>query len=130
MRLTDGSFTYTGGIWEGTSGHMGPTAVVQNEHVRILITSFATYDWADEQFQSVQLDARQAKFVVVKNPMNYRFAYRDVAKAAIVVDTPGPTPAHVLNLPYRRITRPAFPFDEEIPDLPVKVFQRNAAHDG
>ena len=55
-----------------------------------------TYNWADEQFRAVGLDP---------------------AEAALLVDTPGPTPAHVLNLPYRRITRPAFPFEEEIPDV-------------
>ena len=30
----------------------------------------------------------------------------------LVVDTPGPTPAHVLHLPYQRIDRPVFPFDD------------------
>ena len=34
-----------------------------------------------------------AKFVVVKNPMNYRLGYAGVFKEAYILDTPGPTPA-------------------------------------
>jgi len=44
--------------------------------------------------------------------MNYRFAYRGVGKAALIVDTPGPTPPHVRGLPYRRMQRPFFLHDD------------------
>lgn len=37
--------------------------------VRILLSTHATYDWADEQFRSVDLDPAAAKFIVAKNPM-------------------------------------------------------------
>ena len=130
VHLSDGRFRYTGGLFGGTEASMGPSAVLAIGALRVLVMSQPTYDWADEQFRAVRLDPIDAKFVWVKNPMNYRFAYRDVAKAAIVVDPPGPTPAHVLNLPYRRITRPAFPFDEDIPGLRAKVVQGNAAYTG
>ena len=38
----------------------------------MLVMSTATYDWADEQYLTMGLDPAQAKFVVVKNPMNFR----------------------------------------------------------
>ena len=63
------------------------------------------------------MDVRHARFIGVKNPMNYRHAYRDLMKAAYIVDTPGPTPAHVRNLNFKRMQRPFFPLDEEIPTL-------------
>ncbi|MCY3904179.1 MAG: MlrC C-terminal domain-containing protein [Caldilineaceae bacterium] len=120
-RLSDGDFVYDGGLFGGTRASMGLSAVVQIGSVELLIMSQPTYDWGDEQFRSVGMDVRRAKFVGVKNPMNYRRAYRDVMKAAFVVDTPGPTPAHVRNLRYRRMKRPFFPFDEEIPGLEIPV---------
>ena len=40
--LSSGQFQYRGGIWDGTEGQMGPTAVLQVGGIRILITSFAT----------------------------------------------------------------------------------------
>ena len=115
--LGDGRFQYSGGIWEQTWASMGPSAVLRVGSVRVLIMSQATYDWADEQFRSMGLDPRQAKFVVVKNPMNYRFSYAGLARASFVLDTPGPTPATLRHVQYRQMKRPYFPADAEIPGL-------------
>ncbi len=122
-RLSDGRFRYTGGMWEGVDGQMGPTAVLTAGAVRILVTTYATYDWMDEQFRSVQLDPATAKFVVAKNPMNYRRAYGGMAKAIFILDTPGPTPPTVKHLSYRRLERPYFPLDEHIPGLTPTILR-------
>ena len=47
---------------------------------------------------------------------------RGISKGALVVDTPGPTPASVRHLPYRRMKRPWFPLDSDIPGLQPTVF--------
>ena len=117
VRLTDGRFTFSGGQWEGKVAEMGPTAVLAVGSVRVLIMSKATYDWADEQFQSVGLDPAAAKFIVAKNPMNYRHAYGDIAKAVRVLDTPGPTPASLKHVAFQKLQRPYFPADTDIPGL-------------
>ncbi len=121
VRLGDGTFTYTGGIWEGQQGNMGPTAVLAIGAVQVLIASRPTYDWADEQFRCMGLDVRGAKFVVAKNPMNYRIAYAEVAKAAYILDTPGATPASMRHYRYRHLQRPYFPADDDIPGLTPTV---------
>ncbi|MDB5339313.1 MAG: hypothetical protein JWN70_4932 [Planctomycetaceae bacterium] len=123
IRLSEGRFRYTGGIWDGQQGDMGPTAVLRVGSIDVLITSHATYDWNDEQFQSVGLSAREAKFVVVKNPMNYRMAYGEFAKAVFVLDTPGPTPATLRNLQFRKLQRPYFPLDADLPGMGLKVYR-------
>jgi microcystin degradation protein MlrC len=115
--LTDGRFVYSGGIWEGQAGEMGPTAWLRAGNVDILVTSFATYDWADEQFRAVGMDPAAARFVVVKNPMNYRVGYAGRFVAAYVLDTPGATPASLRHVRFSRLERPYFPADEEIPGL-------------
>ncbi len=120
-RLSDGSFLYDGGLFGGTRASMGLSAVLQIGSIQLLVMSQPTYDWGDEQFRSVGMDVRRAKFIGVKNPMNYRHAYRELMKAAFIVDTPGPTPAHVRNLNFERMQRPFFPLDEEIPDLEIPV---------
>ena len=106
--LSDGCFTYTGGQWEGLRAEMGPTAVFSIGNIKVLITSRATYDWSDEQFQAVGLDPAAAKFVVAKNPMNYQLAYGSIAKATYILDTPGPTPATLRNRTYDKLKRPYF----------------------
>ena len=110
--ISDGRFRYEGGLFGGTWGSMGPSAVLRVGGIRLLVMSEPTYDWLDEQYRAVGLEPRRAKFIGAKNPMNYRFAYGGIAAAMLVVDTPGPTPAHVLDLPYERIDRPAYPFED------------------
>ena len=120
-KLHDGRFTYTGGQWEGLHADMGPSAILSVGAVRILITSLASYDWSDEQFRALDLDPTLAKFIVAKNPMNYRQAYGDIAKAVFVLDTPGPTPATLKNVNFAKLQRPYFPADLDIPGLEPTV---------
>ncbi len=115
--LTDGRFVYSGGIWGGQTATMGATALIRIGNLRVLVASHATYDWSDEQYRSVGLDPGAAKFVVVKNPMNYRVGYAGRYRAAYVLDTPGPTPASLRHVKFQRLERPYFPADEEIPGL-------------
>ena len=113
-RLSDGRFVYTGGIWDGVAGEMGASAVFKAGEVQILISSQPTYDWVDEQYRSMEMDAREAKFVVAKNPMNYRMAYGNYAKGVFVLDTPGPTPPTMRHVEFKKVKRPYFPLDEYI----------------
>ena len=113
-QLSDGVFTYRGGIWDGRVGYMGLTAVLKVASIQIVISSNATYDWMTEQFELLTLDIIRAKFIVVKNPMNYQQAYEKIMKAAFVLDTPGPTPANTKALTYTNITNNWFPLDKDI----------------
>jgi microcystin degradation protein MlrC len=126
LLLDDGRFHYSGGIWEGQLGEMGPSAVLAIGPVHVLITTHATYDWADEQYRAVGLDPCSAKFVVVKNPMNYRFGYAGIYRAAFILDTPGPTPAILHQVRYRHVQRPYYPADREIPGLEPVVLRGRA----
>ena len=119
-RLGDGRFVYQGGFWDGQPGAMGPTAVLRIGAIDLLIASHGTYEWADEQYRSHDLDPSSAKFIVVKNPMNYRMSY-GAAKATFILDTPGPTPPTLKHVRYRNLARPYYPSDEEIPDLTPTV---------
>ncbi len=121
--LTDGKFVYSGGIWGGQTGGMGPSAKLSVGPVEILVASHATYDWADEQYRSIGMDPGRAKFIVVKNPMNYRVGYAERFVRAFVLDTPGPTPASLRHVEYRRLKRPYFPADEAIANLRPTIYR-------
>ena len=121
LRVVDQRVCLTGGFLGGTWASMGLSAVLHAGAMEILITSRPTYDWADEQYRAAGMDVRRAEFVGVKNPMNHRLAYGEVAKATFIVDTPGPTAASLRRLPYKRVHRPLFPLDEDIPHAQVTV---------
>jgi microcystin degradation protein MlrC len=128
LRLCSGEFEYEGGPWGGQQVTMGPSAVLEVGLVHVLITTLPTYDWADEQYRAAGCEVRTAKWVVVKNPMNYRMTYGPFARAMYLLDTPGPTPATLRHVRYRQLQRPYFPADTEIPDLRPAVAQSRAAH--
>lgn len=126
-RIGAGQFRYTGGIWEGQLGDMGPCAVLHIGPIQVLVASHATYDWADEQFRALDLDPSQAKFVVVKNPMNYRLGYAGLMRQAFLLDTPGPTPAVLHHVNFQNIQRPYYPADRDIADLQPRVWRHESA---
>ncbi|QDU09799.1 MlrC C-terminal domain-containing protein [Gimesia aquarii] len=102
-------------------GTGGPTAVFCIGSIRVIIMSRATYDWSDEQIRTVGLAPLDAKFIVAKNPMNYRFAYGTIAKAIFVLDKPGPTPATLKHVRFKKLQRPYFPADLNIPGLQPSI---------
>lgn len=115
-RLSDGSFSYEGGIFEGAAT-MGPSAVLAVGAIKVLVTTHATYEWLDEQYRAVGLNPEGAKFVVAKSTINHLMAYGDFARDIIVLDTPGPTPGSVAGWTFKRMKRPFFPFDRDLPGL-------------
>lgn len=110
QRLFDGRFTYRGGILAGGEASMGPSALLQAGGVQLVVSSQASYEYADEQFRAAGVDPWACRFVVVKNPMNYQSAYA-AAPARWVLDTPGPTTCNLAAVPWQRITRPRYPVD-------------------
>ncbi len=113
-RTFDGGFRYRGGIFGGRQASMGPSAVVSVGALRLLVQSVPTYDWEDEQYHAAGLVAAEVKFVGVKNMMNFRRAYSRTAKAAFVLDLPGPTAPDMRMLDFERACQPWFPRDPEV----------------
>jgi len=124
LYLSDGKFIYSGGIWDGCEGNMGPAAVLKIAGVHVCLSSFPTYEWCGEQYSALELDVTRMKYIVAKNPMNYRMAFGHCSEHFIVLDTSGPTPATCKHLPYSHSQRPAFPWDDEVVE-PVRVFSQN-----
>ena len=124
-RVFQGDFRYTGGILAGTQATMGMSAVVRARSLAILIATYATYDWADEQYRCAGLEPRSAKFVGVKNMMNFREGY-PYAKGLFVLNLLGPTPPDMRMLHFQRVDRPIFPLDaldsEPLPRIRIGRF--------
>ena len=106
-------------IVEDTHAAWFPDAQVKTTLLvaRRISRKHSAHDWADEQFRSMGMDPGGARFLVVKNPMNYRVGYAGRFCAAYVLDTPGATPASLRHVKFSRLQRPYFPADEDIPGL-------------
>jgi microcystin degradation protein MlrC len=120
-RISNGRFQYTGGILGGTWATMGPSVVLEVGSIEVLISTYPTYDWADEQYRCVGMQPEEAKFVGVKNIGNFRFAYRNIMKGFFVLDVPGPTPPDMRSLPFKMVPRPVFPLDEDFGNPEIRL---------
>ena len=111
-KITDGRFTYNGGIWDKTIGEMGPSVLVSIDSIDIIISTYGTYEWNCEQFLSFDLNLDKYKFIVVKNPMNYKNSFSHIENI-FVLDTLGPTPPTCKRLKFKKIKK-YFPKDEDL----------------
>lgn len=128
IRISDGHFQYRGGLLGGIRASMGPSIVLSVGSILLLITTYPTYEWADEQYLAADIDPTSAKFVGVKNMMNFRYAYSTVMKGYYVLDLPGPTPPDMRMLPFQRVNRPVYPLDQDLikPDLRISTSSTNS----
>ena len=68
----------------------------------ILINSKPTYEWAGEQYHAMNLDLNNYKYILVKNPMNYRNLKLSGRTKYHRIDESGPTPINVEELPFTK----------------------------
>jgi microcystin degradation protein MlrC len=111
VRLVEGRFRYSGGLMSGIEASMGRSAVLAVGGATVLVTSASAYEYADEQFAAAGIDVRSQKFVVVKNPMNFKQAYA-YAPRRILLRTAGPATSDLAAVPWHAIRRPCFPMDD------------------
>ena len=97
-----GLFTYQGGIWGGETGDMGLSYLVKKSENYILINSKPTYEWAGEQYHAMNLDLNNYKYILVKNPMNYKNLKLTGRTKYHRIDESGPTPINVEKLPFTK----------------------------
>ncbi|HVR32247.1 MAG TPA: M81 family metallopeptidase [Acidimicrobiia bacterium] len=111
--LTDGHYlNHYGGIrWV----EMGPTAVLEIGPISVMITTHRPWMVDYEAYLSVGLDPRLAKIVQPKSAGAYREYYEPIA-TCIDIDVPGPAGSDLTALPYTRIPRPLWPWDDELAD--------------
>ena len=111
-RLSEGTFTYRGGIMRGTESSMGPTALLTAGPFRIVCCNFPTYEYADEHYSAAGVDLDELKYIVSKTAGNFSQGFSHAA-AAFVLATPGPTTPDQKAMPWKRVTRPIYPLDDD-----------------
>ncbi|MCL5111090.1 MAG: M81 family metallopeptidase [Chloroflexi bacterium] len=111
--LTDGKFTRD---LPPSPKNAGPTAVLQVGTIHIVVTSYPVQTIDTSAYHMAGLEPRQYKIVQVKSPGGFRAVYGPFAAGIFELDAPGPCDSELPRLPFKRIRRPLWPFD---PDLPA-----------
>jgi microcystin degradation protein MlrC len=122
--LSDGRWTPRArGYNPGIETSMGRTAVLEVGAVRMLVAERSTMTVDPELYRSHGIEPLDMKIVAVKSPNGFRAAYGPIAKAMIMVDTPGVSTANLRTIPYRRVPRPIYPLNPGVRP-PAGIFGR------
>ena len=63
-------------------------------------------------FSLLGIDPAQKKILVIKGFHHYKVNFAGLMTAAYTVGTPGVMSPDFLTIPYKRLARPKWPFDE------------------
>jgi microcystin degradation protein MlrC len=114
-------FRFGGAGYTGVEMDMGDCAVIQSGQVSLLILGNAVMTVDPAMYRAVGLEPNEAGIVVVKSHIQFRAGYEDVARAIILLDSPGMSSDRLESLPFERIERPMFPFDRAFAFVPRLV---------
>jgi glutamate-1-semialdehyde 2,1-aminomutase len=132
-RIEHSVVSFTGGVGDGLTADLGTAAVIEGDdgpdsvdglHVLVMANPAPCYDPAI--YLAAGLEPGKAAAVVVKSATNFRWTYRDIAAGWVYVDSPGAATPNLTSLPYRRIPRPLWPWDQSGDGAPKSA---RAGHD-
>ncbi len=107
----DGKFLFGGGTVANLEANMGRCAVVSIGKLSLLLMENPTFTGDPAMYRSVGLEPLQSDIVLVKSANQFRAEYEPLASRIYILDTPGASTANLLSLPFVKIPRPMYPFD-------------------
>lgn len=110
--ISDGEFRYKGRVYTGRLVQMGRAVVLSVGRIRLLISRRPVPTTDPELYRSHGIEPRDMKLVLVKSPLGMRTEYEPIARAIIIVNSPGCCSPDLTSLPFVRMPRPMYPFDE------------------
>lgn len=109
--ITDGEYVVKGPTYTGMRCHMGRTAVFDIGTARIVLTERPHEPWDLGVFESVGLDPRRARFLLLKSRMYCRPVFVPISAGLVECDSPGVTTSDYTIFPYRKRVRPLYPLE-------------------
>lgn len=117
VTLHDGIFTESEARHGGfVRFDQGPTAILKSvdSGLVLMATTRRMAPFSLAQLTSCGIDPLAFDWIVAKGVIAPMAAYAPVARGGFVhVDTPGPTCANMVTMPYRHRRRPMFPFERD-----------------
>jgi microcystin degradation protein MlrC len=110
-RIMDGRYTHQGSYMTGSVTTMGRTAVVNVDGITVVLTSLRTMPFDAGQLRALAIEPAAQRIIVVKAAVAWRAAFGEIARRAIVVDTPGVCASNLGWFAYQRRPQPLYPFE-------------------
>ena len=110
-RITDGEYVISGPTYTGQRIRMGRTVLLQLPQALVMVTETPQEHWDLGIFNHIGIDATAHRFVLLKSRMYCRPVFVPLAKAVVECDGGGVTSSDYSRFPYRKLSRPVYPFD-------------------
>jgi microcystin degradation protein MlrC len=108
----EGGFRYQHPFSRGLPGHLGTCAVLGSGALRVVVHSMPVGVIDPAPYLGAGLDPADAEVIQAKSHISYRTGFDPVTTRSVVAATPGPTTADLASLPWRRRSRPLWPFED------------------
>ncbi len=109
--LTDGEYVISGSTYTGQRAYMGRAAVIETTSARILVTERTHEPWDLGVFESVGIDPRGARFLILKSRMYCRPVFVPISGALVECDSRGVTSYDYALSKFDNLRRPVYPLD-------------------
>ncbi|MFM0736510.1 M81 family metallopeptidase [Paraburkholderia xenovorans] len=109
--LTDGEYVISGPTYTGQRAFMGRAAVLDTGTVKLVMTERTHEPWDLGVFESVGIDPRRARFLLLKSRMYCRPVFVPIAAALVECDSRGVTSSDYGLFAFKHIQRPVYPLD-------------------
>ncbi len=111
--LTDGEYTISGPTYTGQRAYMGRAAVLDIGAATLVLTERTHEPWDLGVFESVGIDPRRARFLLLKSRMYCRPVFVPIAAALVECDSRGVTSSDYGLFDFERVKRPVYPLDAD-----------------
>ena len=113
LRVTVGGICRAAMQSYGTSHEpLGDCVAVSADGVAIVLNTLRTQAFGPELFTNVGIDPRTKRIIVVKSTQHFHAGFAPFAADLIYVGGPGALERDLRRLPFRKVQRPKWPFDE------------------
>lgn len=103
LALSDGRVVGAGPVLGGTPVHLGASACLAIDGVRVVVVSGKCQMMDRELFRFAGVEPESMKILVVKSSVHFRADFTPIAEDILVARAPGPVAADPADFPWRRL---------------------------
>lgn len=110
--LHDGNYILEGPAGRGKKQHAGKTAVLQAGNIDIVVFTRMAFSSDPQIYRAFGIEPSLYRLVMVKSATQYKTPYSKFSTLFYPADTPGASSANLTALPFDKLPRPFWPFDD------------------
>ena len=110
--LSAGEFQYDGPMYAGLTGHMGPSAHIEQDGIHVLLVTAREQPFCTAFARTLNLDPKKMRYIGVKSAAHFRAGYESWAGAIHAIAAPSVHNPAEGKLAFKNLGRKLYPFDD------------------